>query len=195
MKPITTELRELAQDMNWTEIIDHIHARNVLDGDWLDGDWLDSWHKAFDARCDAIDAVHAGLEQENDELGKTVYDMRREFDEWKHSLDTGWIRLPKDEDGEYIHIGDVMEWVHYEYDDPTIVRTVSGIGNGVFFAWSDEQGRYAQYEAPAYRHHHAPTVEDVLREFVTEFNRDDTELCDGEIIEMFAKRLQLKEDA
>ena len=67
MEPITTELRELAQDMNWTEIIDHIHARNVLDCDWLD-----SWHKAFDARCDAIDAVHAQLEQENDELGKRL---------------------------------------------------------------------------------------------------------------------------
>ena len=42
-------------------------------------------------------------------------------------------------------------------------------------------------------HHHEPTVEDVLREFVTEFNRDDTELCDDEIIERFAKRLQLAE--
>ena len=41
-----------------------------------------------------------------------------------------------------------------------------------------------------------PTVEDVLTEFVTEFNRDDSELCDGEIIERFAKRLRLadKED-
>ena len=41
------------------------------------------------------------------------------------------------------------------------------------------------------RHYHTPTVEDVLREFVDEFNRDDTELCDGEIIERFAAKLRL----
>ena len=190
MEPITTELRELAQDMNWTEIIDHIHARNVLDGDWLD-----SWHKAFDARCDAIDAVHARLEQENDELGKTVYDMRREFDEWKHSLDTGWIRLPADADGEYIHIGDVMEWVRYEDDDPAIVRKVSAVGDGVFFAWSDEQGRYAQYEAHAYRHHHASTVEDVLREFAMAVCKDDALTIRKDVVDEYAAKLQLKEDA
>jgi len=71
-----------------------------------------------------------------------------------------------DADNVPVSIGDRMEWVRYKDDDPTIVRTVSGIGNGVFFAWSDEQGRYAQYEAHAYRHHRAPTVEGVLTEMV-----------------------------
>lgn len=40
-----------------------------------------------------------------------------------------------------------------------------------------------------------PTVEDVLQEFVVEFNRDDSELCDEEIIERFAAKLQLRGDA
>jgi hypothetical protein len=40
-----------------------------------------------------------------------------------------------------------------------------------------------------------PTVEDVLQEFVSEFNRDDTELCDEEIIERFAAKLRLAGDA
>ena len=107
--------------------------------------------------------------------------------------ENGWVCLPKDADGEYIHIGDAMEWVRYEDDDQTIVRKVSAVGAGVFFAWSDEQGRYAQYDAQAYRHHKQPTVEGVLREFVDEFNRDDTELCDEEIIERFAAKLRLAE--
>lgn len=76
-----------------------------------------------------------------------------------------YVELPKDADGEYIHIEDMMEWVRYEDDDPTIVRKVSAVGAGVFFAWSNEQGRFAQYETHAYRHYHAPTAEDVLREF------------------------------
>lgn len=46
-----------------------------------------------------------------------------------------------------------------------------------------------------FRHYHEPTVEDVLREFVSEFNRDDTELCDEEIIERFAAKLRLAGDA
>ena len=93
-------------------------------------------------------------------------------------------------------IGDRMEWVRYKDDDPTIVRTVSGIGNGVFFAWSDEQGRYAQYKANAYRHHHALTVEDVLREFANECLTyatcvDDHEVADA--IELYAAKLRLAE--
>ena len=104
--------------------------------------------------------------------------------------------LPVDADGEYIHIGDVMEWVRYKDDDPTIVRTVSGIGNGVFFAWSDEQGRYAQYEAHAYRHYHAPTVEDVLREFaekVTDSQIPGVHPTYEEAIADYANRLTLAE--
>ena len=88
-----------------------------------------------------------------------------------------------------------MEWVRYKDGDPTIVRTVSGIGNGVFFAWSDEQGRYAQYEAHAYRHYHEPTVEDVLREFANEVYADaDNEIRDRDFLcAKYAKRLRLAE--
>lgn len=119
----------------------------------------------------------------------------------------GWVRLPKDADGEVIHVGDVMEWVRYKDDDPTIVRTVSGIGNGVFFAWSDEQGRYAQYEAHAYRHHHAPTVEDVLRDMHAKLDEvtalyvgeaidsDERDSDEARIFAEYAAKLQLREDA
>ena len=46
------KLREMAADINSTEIIDHL--------DWTGGfvfraDWLDSWHSEFDRLCDEIE--------------------------------------------------------------------------------------------------------------------------------------------
>jgi hypothetical protein len=46
------KLRELAMDMNSTEIISHTRLTPPY---WLDGDWLDSWHRAFDKACDEIE--------------------------------------------------------------------------------------------------------------------------------------------
>lgn len=46
------KLRELAVDVNTTEIIDHL---DVVGKFMLRTDWLDSWHKAFDAACDEIE--------------------------------------------------------------------------------------------------------------------------------------------
>lgn len=130
------------------------------------------------AIADRIDAEHERM------LG--------DWDYWESTH----VELPKDADGEYIHVEDRMEWVRYKDGDPTIVRTVSGIGNGVFFAWSDEQGRYAQYEAHAYRHCHAPTVEDVLREFADGWNFAEGIGKADSYIKNFAAKLRLvKEDA
>ena len=167
---------------------------------------LYSAHQAILAIADRIDAEHdkalnsvAGAYDSGYNVG---YDEGfASADDWlaQHEdamAQHGWVRLPKDADGEYIHIGDVMEWVRYKDDDPTIVRTVSGIGNGVFFAWSDEQGRYAQYEAHAYRHYHAPTVEDVLREFaekVTDSQIPGVHPTYEEAIADYANRLTLAE--
>jgi len=80
---------------------------------------------------------------------------------------TAYVKLPVDADDVPIHVGDVMEWVRYGDDDKTIVREVSGVGVEVFFAWSDDQGRYAQYEAHAYRHHHADSWERIIEDALT----------------------------
>ena len=76
----------------------------------------------------------------------------------------GWIRLPKDADGEPIRVGDVMEWVDIE-GTVEVVCTVDAVGVDCFFAWDAANCRYAQKDANAYRHHRPPTVEDVLAEF------------------------------
>ena len=168
---ITDEMRAYANEADWN--------------DWK----ADKLARDLRAIANRIDAEHERLKQE---LPYTI-DMVPITDETM--AEHGWVRLPVDADGKYIHVGDEMEWVRYEGSDQTIVRKVLGVGDGVFFAWSDEQGRYAQYEAKAYRH--ALTVEDVLREFAAEFVgcancMDDHEVTDA--IEQYAAKLRLADD-
>ena len=80
----------------------------------------------------------------------------------------GWIELPGDDDGVPIRIGDTMEWL----DGST--AEVIGIGNGVFFYKDDESDGADWSSAESKRHHHAPTVEDVLREFLGECEHAST---------------------
>ena len=105
------------------------------------------------------------------------------------------VLLPVDADGEIIHVGDMME--RGEARGHVIALMLSEYpkkwGRGLHWGVQLE-GEQAPTALDAYfRHYHKPTVEDLLREFVSEFNRDDTELCDEEIIERFAAKLRLAE--
>lgn len=178
MEPITTELRR-----SMSERSDAFTGVSVL---YCEKD-------KFIQLCDAIDAVHARLEQENDELRKTVYDMRREFDEWKHSLDTGWIRLPVDADGEPICVGDMV--VEDGCDVPYKVMSLK------LFEDCWDVGECGM-NPKLCRHHHAPTVEDVLREFadaILEWSGKSGTVAEvgtwSDVAAEYAAKLQLKEDA
>ena len=105
---------------------------------------------------------------------------------------------PLDADGKPIHVGDVMENIVC----PPVHREVTGVGVECFYGWDDGNGRYSQFGANCYRHHHAPTVEDVLREFTDEvWNRycNGTTASDSGIRELeaeYAAKLRLAgEDA
>lgn len=96
----------------------------------------------------------------NDEHMMEVREAKTDFDSMtdEELLEHGLVRLPKDADGEYIHIGDVMEWC-----DSGETLTVEGIGRDVLFYIDGENAEWTA--ARNKRHHHEPTVEDVLREF------------------------------
>lgn len=98
--------------------------------------------------CDRIDAEHES------KVGCTA-------DEWDYWESTH-VELPKDADGEVIHIGDEMEWC-----DSGETLTVEGIGSDVLFYIDGENAEWTA--ARNKRHHYAPTVEDVLREFVDQY--------------------------
>lgn len=105
----------------------------------------------------------------------------------------GLVRLPVDADGVPIHVGDVMEWC-----DSGETLTVEGIGRDVLFSTDGENAEWTA--ARNKRHHHAPTVEDVLREFTDEvWNR----CCEGatasdsgidELVAECAAKLRLAND-
>ena len=81
-----------------------------------------------------------------------------------------YVALPVDADGVPIHIGDVMEWS----DGGTF--EVVGIGNGgtLYYLDTYDDGTVGVEWTAAgdKRHHHAPTVEDVLTEFAQEMNEN-----------------------
>ena len=82
-----------------------------------------------------------------------MWDELRDMTDRELSEEHGLVRLPTDADGEYIHIGDVMEWC-----DSGETLTVEGIGRDVLF-YID--GGNAEWTAARNkRHRHAPTVEE-----------------------------------
>lgn len=117
---ITDELRKYAQ--GWRE------NPNLMDD--LDAGDIDGLLGDFEHIADRIDAEH---EQQMAERRRSCvfYDAERNYCKVHDEGDMaelGYVRLPVDADGVPIHFGDVMEWVRYEDDDPTIVRKVSAIG-------------------------------------------------------------------
>ena len=99
------------------------------------------------AIADRIDAEHEKAEQD-------LIDANNQMEQ----LCECSIRLPVDADGVPIHVGDVMEWC-----DSGETLTVEGIGSDVLFYIDGENAEWTA--ARNKRHHHEPTVEDVLREF------------------------------
>lgn len=104
----------------------------------------------------------------------------------------GWVKLPVDADGVPIHVGDVMEWCDPD-GEVTVTCEVDAVGVECFFAWDGANGRYAQKCANVYRHHHPPTVEDVLRAMLDALDVDVCADPDATIAE-YAAKLRLKED-
>lgn len=110
-----------------------------------------------------------------------------------------YVELPKDADGEYIHIGDVME--SGDGDVFTVSSVDYGLhpsnGRGKFWMlWNEDADFYeCAYEC---RHHHEPTVEDVLRQIIACANngtRVHGALDTEQIVAEYAAKLRLAGDA
>ena len=107
----------------------------------------------------------------------------------------GWIRLPKDADGEYIRVGDVMRLGSVERDLTVLgfgVPDASGHDYGVYVLDGDE---YTWYNAIFLRHYHAPTVEDVLTEFGIDWEHESDCEDRAALLKEYAAKLQLREEA
>ena len=101
----------------------------------------------------------------------------------------GWIRLPKDADGEYIHIGDVMEVINSKQRAKACYMQMGPSGT-----WAVGLTKNCHwYDTESLRHYHAPTVEDVLMEFMDVMLGTPSKDAAARIAE-YAAKLQLKED-
>lgn len=104
------------------------------------------------------------------------------------------VLLPVDADGVPIRVGDVMDSkVDYLFDGkPFTVRALVLCEDG----WEVGDGRFGnRYEPDSLRHHHEPTVEDVLREFALAVCKDDALTIRKGVVDEYAAKLQLREDA
>lgn len=141
----------------------------------------------IDAIADRIDAEYESACAEA--YGNGVMSVPIALDE------NAWVKLPLDADGVPIRIGDVMEWPDGD-DEPF---EVVGIGDGVLFYVENENDGPAEWTgASTKRHHHAPTVEDVLREFaekVIDSQIPNVHPTYDEAIAEYAAKLRLAGDA
>ena len=142
--------------------------------------------------CDTIDAIHARLEAAYDHLRAERDSMAAALDrvegEHDYAPESHYVMLPKDADGEPVHIGDVMEW-----PDGETFEVVGIGGDTLFYAYDDD---YAEWTvAHTKRHHHAPTVEYVLREFFSRYVTTKPKEEDDAIIAEYAAKLRLAGDA
>lgn len=142
-------------------------------------------------------AVHGIYEQLLDIADRIDSEYQKAIRELNNLADDS-VLLPVDADGEYVHIGDVME------DADGEVFTVSSIDYGFHMSPNREVACWmllsidAEFDEPAdqCRHHHEPTVDDVLREFAEKII--DSQIPGmrptyDEAIAEYAKRLMLAE--
>ena len=202
---ITDELREWAKALThwWYDPVKDQYTYTTTDTmpSSIDAIRLDS---SILAIADLIDAEHQkALDEWKAKHGqmwlKGYSECHAELLEGNETLASdlercGWIRLPKDADGEYINIGDVMEskGSNLLFGESSFeVRSMRCDECG----WEVYDRLGDRYAPSLLRHHHAPTVEDVLREFANEVYADaDNEIRDRDFLcAKYAKRLTLAE--
>ena len=137
--------------------------------------------------------LHMGNLRDHGLKQVAMVDVERCLDEIERELEEEYVELPKDADGEYIHIGDRMECDGKAFDVIALSETQAFRAN-----------MYCEIlpvDISAIRHHKPPTVEDVLEKALNEAAMLDRK--EGywpsaaditNIVNELSPRLQLRED-
>lgn len=163
-----------------TDIADRIDAAHQkAEDEWKAKD-DQTWLKGY-AEC------HAELMAGNEVIAESLEEA-------------GWVKLPVDADGVPIHIGDEMVLQHEAAEKPYTVQSLTWDGEDWYFTCNE-----GFFNACGWEHYHAPTVEDVLREFADEMNQnlgmysgeaidaDEWRDADAKTIAEYAAKLRLAE--
>lgn len=97
--------------------------------------------------------------------------------------ESAWVKLPKDADGVPIRVGDVMAYA----DNTKPMEVVALVPPAVFL--TEDGPRYADM----CRHYHAPTVEDVMVEFATDWESAQDGDDKTAVLKEYASKLRLAE--
>ena len=97
-----------------------------------------------------------------------------------------YMPYPLDADGEQVHFGDVMEWDNGTFTVHELKVTEDG-----WTTWDEQHGYTVHVDVC---HHHAPTVEDVLRDYASRILIAGCIDEEDELVAEYAAKLQLKED-
>ena len=103
---------------------------------------------------------------------------------YRDMSDAEYVKLPKDADGEYTHVGDVMEYPNGGREEVRFM-TLNGAG------WLVNEAGWLPVQL---HHHHAPTVEDVLWEFGIDWEHESDCEDRAALLKEYAAKLRLKED-
>jgi len=147
------------------------------------------------AIADRIDAEHEAACAEA--YGNGVMSVPIALDE------SQWVKLPVSEDGDVLHIGELVDekLPFGGYAAPAPIDTMElsrGASGYVWMVKLDAENR-ALVSPKLLRHHHEPTVEDVLREFAANIadvlGGDDFKLDDNdELYAEYAAKLRLAKE-
>lgn len=117
--------------------------------------------------ADRIDTKHErGMEERADR-----------YSELRAKMNNCYVELPKDADGEPIHIGDVMEDGLDQAFTPKKVKMLMLEDDEWMLNFG---GGWSVMKHHEWRHHHAPTVEDVLREMLDKWGEMPSNMTEVE---------------
>lgn len=105
--------------------------------------------------------------------------------------DSEWVRLPKDANGEVIHLGDVVMLPDWPLNHHEVINLVYARDGWAIIS------RHGSIEASEHTVHvkpEKPTVEDVLREFAQRVTGRECMTARPDVLAEYAAKLQLKED-
>lgn len=140
------------------------------------------------AECDNIDAIHKALEQENADMRDFCERVEQAAQARENVTLWGvdYAPLPLDADGMPVHVGDMMDTSSFG-----TVEVEGFVHSAIaFYNYEDSQARLCTSPAKLC-HRHKPTVADLLRDMLHDWFYADSEEEEAEIVERFAKRLQL----
>ena len=172
---------------------------------WMNDNYP-AWKKLRTGVSDQLDHIDAAHEEAVQHEHESAYDAGYDAgfasaDDWcaQHEdamAEHGWVRLPKDANGEVIHLGDVVmlpDWPLCHHEVINLVYAHDG------WAIISRHGSIEASEHTVHVKPKKPTVEDVLDEFASAYDRiggeDEEHQKYLNLIAEYAAKLQLRGDA